>query len=131
MITEEKLVENTKIEVTAKMVADLRKSTSSSMMDCKRALQECNCDMIEAIGWLRRNSRPRNGAMISYNWKYINEKAIELKNKIAAEEFIYNEAMKNCDVHYFERDNEQYKNKIDELYKELRSLPTHQWDGLE
>ena len=87
-------------QVTAKMVAELRKSTACSTRDCKKALQESDCDMDEAVGWLRRNARPQNGAMISYNWTYIHEKAKELQDK------------------------------IDELYKELRSLPTHELDGL-
>jgi elongation factor Ts len=40
-------------EITAKMVADLRKSTGSPMMDCKKALAESNGDFDEAVKILR------------------------------------------------------------------------------
>jgi len=40
-------------EITAKMVADLRKSTGSPMMDCKKALSESNGDFEEAVKILR------------------------------------------------------------------------------
>ncbi|MBN2790764.1 MAG: translation elongation factor Ts [Candidatus Delongbacteria bacterium] len=40
-------------EITAKMVGDLRKSTGSPMMDCKKALAEANGDMDEAVKILR------------------------------------------------------------------------------
>ena len=40
-------------DITAKMVGDLRKSTGSPMMDCKKALTEANGDMDEAVKILR------------------------------------------------------------------------------
>jgi elongation factor Ts len=40
-------------EITAKMVGDLRKSTGSPMMDCKKALTEANGDFDEAVKILR------------------------------------------------------------------------------
>ena len=41
------------MEVTAGMVKDLRETTGAGMMDCKKALAECNGNMDEAINWLR------------------------------------------------------------------------------
>ena len=41
------------MEITAKMVAELREMTGAGMMDCKKALTECNGDMEAAIDWLR------------------------------------------------------------------------------
>ena len=39
--------------VTAKMVKELRDKTGAGMMDCKKALVECNGDIDKAIDWLR------------------------------------------------------------------------------
>lgn len=39
--------------VTAKMVKELREKTGAGMMDCKKALQECDGDMDKAIDYLR------------------------------------------------------------------------------
>ncbi|MBP3344767.1 MAG: translation elongation factor Ts [Clostridia bacterium] len=38
---------------TAKDVADLRAKTNAGMMDCKKALSECNGDFEKAMVWLR------------------------------------------------------------------------------
>jgi elongation factor Ts len=40
-------------EITASMVKDLRETTNVGMMECKRALEECNGDKDEAIKLLR------------------------------------------------------------------------------
>jgi elongation factor Ts len=42
------------MEITAKMVKDLREATNAGMMDCKRALQECGGDPEQAKEWLRK-----------------------------------------------------------------------------
>jgi len=42
------------MEITAKMVADLRQQTNAGMMDCKKALAECNGNMDEAADYLRK-----------------------------------------------------------------------------
>lgn len=42
------------MEITAKMVKDLREKTGVGMMDCKHALQESNGDMEAAVDWLRK-----------------------------------------------------------------------------
>ena len=39
--------------ITAAMVKDLREKTGAGMMDCKKALTECDGDMAKAVDWLR------------------------------------------------------------------------------
>ena len=39
--------------ISAKDVNELRGKTGAGMMDCKKALTECNGDMEAAIDWLR------------------------------------------------------------------------------
>lgn len=41
------------MEITASMVKELREKTGAGMMDCKKALAECNGDMEASIDWLR------------------------------------------------------------------------------
>ena len=41
------------MEVTAAMVKELREITGAGMMDCKKALAECNGNMEASIDWLR------------------------------------------------------------------------------
>ena len=41
------------MEVTAAMVKELREKTGAGMMDCKKALAECNGDIDASIEWLR------------------------------------------------------------------------------
>ncbi|MFV0381883.1 MAG: translation elongation factor Ts [Breznakia sp.] len=41
------------MNITASMVKELRERTSAGMMDCKKALSECDGDMDKAIDWLR------------------------------------------------------------------------------
>ncbi|MBN1891797.1 MAG: translation elongation factor Ts [Clostridiales bacterium] len=40
-------------EITASQVKELREITGSGIMDCKRALQDCEGDMEKAVAWLR------------------------------------------------------------------------------
>ncbi|MFO7653295.1 MAG: translation elongation factor Ts [Candidatus Krumholzibacteriia bacterium] len=42
------------MEITARMVKELRDTSNAGMMDCKRALQECAGDMEAAKEWLRK-----------------------------------------------------------------------------
>ena len=53
------------MEISAKMVKELRDKTNAGMMDCKKALNECDCDMEKAIDWLRQkglmSARKREG----------------------------------------------------------------------
>lgn len=39
--------------VTAQLVKELREKTGAGMMDCKKALTECNADIDAAVDWLR------------------------------------------------------------------------------
>ena len=57
-------------EVTAAMVKELREQTGAGMMDCKRALNETNGNMEEAVEVLRKNGQA---------------KAIKKEGRIAAE----------------------------------------------
>ena len=42
------------MEITAKMVKELREATNAGMMDCKKALAECEGDMEKAVEFLRK-----------------------------------------------------------------------------
>ncbi len=42
------------MEITARMVKDLRDKTGLGMMDCKKALEECNGAFDEAVDYLRK-----------------------------------------------------------------------------
>lgn len=42
------------VEISAKLVKELREKTGAGMMDCKKALQENNGDMTQASEWLRK-----------------------------------------------------------------------------
>lgn len=57
-------------EITAAMVKELREKTGAGMMDCKKALNETNGDMDEAIEVLRKNGQA---------------KAVKKEGRIAAE----------------------------------------------
>jgi elongation factor Ts len=41
------------MEITAKMVSDLREKSGAGMMECKKALTESQGDMEKAVAWLR------------------------------------------------------------------------------
>ncbi len=41
------------VKVTPAMVKELRDRTAAGMLDCKKALEACECDMEKAIVWLR------------------------------------------------------------------------------
>lgn len=45
------------MNITAKMVKDLRDQTGAGMMDCKKALNECGGDIEKATAWLRENGK--------------------------------------------------------------------------
>ena len=40
--------------ITAAMVKELRDKTGAGMMDCKKALTECDADVEKALDWLRQ-----------------------------------------------------------------------------
>ena len=39
--------------INASLVKELREKTGAGMMDCKKALTECNGDLNAAVDWLR------------------------------------------------------------------------------
>ena len=45
--------------ITAAMVKDLREMTGAGMMDCKKALNETNGNMDEAVEFLRKNGQAK------------------------------------------------------------------------
>ena len=52
-------MEDKKMAVTASMVKELREMTGAGMMDCKKALNETNGNMDEAIEYLRKNGQAK------------------------------------------------------------------------
>ena len=52
-------MEDKKMAVTASMVKELREMTGAGMMDCKKALNETNGNMDEAIEFLRKNGQAK------------------------------------------------------------------------
>jgi len=42
------------VNITAAMVKELRDKTNAGMMDCKKALGECDGDMEKSVDWLRQ-----------------------------------------------------------------------------
>lgn len=49
------------VQITATLVKDLREKTGAGMMDCKKALQECNGEFEAAIDWLRKKGHALAG----------------------------------------------------------------------
>ena len=47
------------MEITAAMVKELREMTGAGMMDCKKALNETNGNMEEAVEFLRKNGQAK------------------------------------------------------------------------
>lgn len=45
--------------ITASQVKELREKTGAGMMDCKKALTECDGDMAKAVDWLREKVSAR------------------------------------------------------------------------
>ena len=99
--------------VTASMVKELREKTGAGMMDCKKALQETDGDMDQAIDYLREKG-------IS--------KAAKKADRIAAEGSAYtltegNTAVLfevNCETDFVTK-NDQFKTLLSELAKHLLS----------
>ncbi|MEQ9115565.1 MAG: translation elongation factor Ts [Rickettsiales bacterium] len=48
-------------QITASLVKDLREKTGAGMMDCKKALQECDGDFESAVDWLRKKGHALAG----------------------------------------------------------------------
>ena len=95
------------MEITASMVKELREATGAGMMDCKKALSECNGNMDEAANWLREKGIA---------------KSAKKESRIAAEGLanIYVEGNKavilevNSETDFVSK-NEEFKAMIDEI----------------
>ena len=68
---------------TAQDVKSLREKTGAGMMDCKKALQETNGDMEEAITWLREKGISKAAKKASRIAAEGLTKAVEKGNKAA------------------------------------------------
>ena len=95
------------MEITASMVKELREATGAGMMDCKKALSECNGNMDEAANWLREKGIA---------------KSAKKESRIAAEGLanIYIEGNKAVVVEVnsetdFVSKNDEFKAMIDEI----------------
>lgn len=97
--------------ISAKDVNELRGQTGAGMMDCKKALTECNGDMQAAIDWLREKGIA---------------KAAKKADRIAAEGLanIYTEGNKavilevNCETDFVTK-NEEFVSMIDAIGKAI------------
>ena len=97
--------------ITAKEVNELRSKTGAGMMDCKKALTECNGDIEKAIDWLREKG-------IS--------KAAKKADRIAAEGLanIYTEGNKaaivevNCETDFVTK-NQDFVDLVDTIGKAI------------
>jgi len=95
------------MQITAKMVKELREQTGAGMMDCKKALQETNGDMSAAVDYLRETGSAQ---------------AAKKAERVAAEGSTYiategNNAVileVNCETDFVTR-NETFQNLLVEL----------------
>lgn len=53
------------MEITAQQVKSLREKTGAGMMDCKKALNECQGDETHAVEWLRKKGLSEAGKKMS------------------------------------------------------------------
>lgn len=97
--------------ITAALVKELREQTGAGMMDCKKALTECNGDMAKAVDWLREKGIA---------------KAAKKAGRIAAEGLsrVYVEGNKACLVEInsetdFVAKNEQFLTLLDTITKTI------------
>ncbi|WP_077621941.1 translation elongation factor Ts [Sediminibacillus massiliensis] len=97
--------------ITAKMVKELREKTGAGMMDCKKALQETDGDIDQAVDFLREKGIA---------------KAAKKADRIAAEGSAHIEVQGNsavllevnCETDFVTK-NDQFKNVLSELGKHL------------
>ncbi len=101
------------MNITASMVKELREASGAGMMDCKKALSECNGNMDEAMNWLREKGIA---------------KSAKKESRIAAEGLanIYVDGNKaviievNSETDFVSK-NEEFTNMIDEIGKAILS----------
>ena len=96
---------------SASDVKELREKTGAGMMDCKKALQECNGDQAKAVDWLREKGIA---------------KAAKKESRIAAEGLTVAEVDKNnailfevnCETDFVTK-SDKFRDLIDEITKAL------------
>lgn len=54
MVQEQEAAAKPAVAISAGLVKQLRDKSGAGMMDCKKALAECNGDIEEASEWLRK-----------------------------------------------------------------------------
>src|SRR5690625_1897629 len=93
--------------ITAKMVKELREKTGAGMMDCKKALEETNGNIEEAIDYLRKTgsaqAAKKAGRIAAEGSTFI---------KVANNSAVLLEV--NCETDFVTK-NEQFKQLIAEL----------------
>jgi len=108
--------------ISAKDVNELRSQTGAGMMDCKKALTECNGDMTAAVDWLREKGIA---------------KAAKKADRIAAEGLanIYTEGNKavilevNCETDFVTK-NEEFVSMIDAIGKAVLNSDAKSMDEI-
>jgi elongation factor Ts len=105
------------IQISAKMVQELREKTGAGMMDCKKALLENSGDVTQAIDWLRQKAIVVNTHM---------------QNRVAAEGLIGSYVHTggkvgvlvevNCETDFVAR-TEDFKNLVQNLAMQIAAYP--------
>lgn len=100
-------------QISTKLVQQLRQKTSVGIMDCKKALQENNSDLIKAEEWLRKKGLA---------------KAIAIANRVSAEglveSYIHNGSRVgvlievNCETDFVAR-NEKFQTLVRDLAMQI------------
>ena len=96
---------------TAQDVKSLREKTGAGMMDCKKALQETNGDMEEAITWLREKGISKAAKKASRIAAEGLTKAVEKGNKAAIIEV-------NSETDFVAQ-NDEFRNFVESVAKQI------------
>jgi len=103
-------------EITAKQVMALRERTGVGMMDCKKALIECNGDEEAAIDWLRQKGLAKAAAKAE---RAANEGVIRI---IRNDDRHGSMLLLNCETDFVAR-NDDFKGLVDSLALHLATAP--------
>ncbi|NER03407.1 MAG: translation elongation factor Ts [Okeania sp. SIO3C4] len=105
------------VEISAKLVQELRKTTGAGMMDCKKALKENNGDITKATEWLRQKGIASAG---------------KLEGKVAAEGLVESYIHTgsrigvlvevNCQTDFVAR-NEAFKDLVKNIAMQIAACP--------
>src|SRR5699024_8436799 len=110
------------MQITAKMVKELREQTGAGMMDCKKALQETNGDMSAAVDYLRETGSAQAAKkaerVAAEGSTYI---ATEVKNAVIL--------VMNCETDYV-NSKETFQNLLVELGDHILANKTEYLDEM-